>query len=169
MTIRKILIVATLSSIFSFSALANGGVENCKAKIFHAADTIQSIANTVPNKAFGKFTQNGNMLALGFAVTGIGGGDPVAGARALFEMAKPVLNKYEAQIFKAAGACVGQCDDVSSLQKRCDDVQSLANLLHNLDFNKAYEIAQAISSYRGTNGVKRSVQKEVDSYYRDRN
>jgi len=165
----KLHLVAVLSLVFSFSASAIESVESCKAKIFHAADTIQSIANTVPNKAFGKFTQNGNMVALGLAVTGIGKGDPVAGAKSLFEMAKPVLSKYEAQIFKASGACVGQCDEVSSLRKRCDDVQDLAALLHNLDFNRAYEIAKAISSYRGTRGVKRSVQKEVDSYYRDRN
>lgn len=159
-------------SVFVFTAPAFGTadkrIQSCKSKIFNAADTIQSIANTVPNRAFGKFTKNGRWLPLAITVTGLGGGNPVVGAQKLFKTAKPTFDKYESRILKAARACVGHCDDIRALKKRCDEVQDLAGLLRNLDFDKGYEIAQAMSSYGGTDGVKRSVVKEINGYNRDR-
>jgi hypothetical protein len=169
MIIKILSITLVLFNISAASAAINPQVESCKNSINNAANTIQSIANQVPNRAFGKFTKNGRWLPLVFAVTGIGGGNPQAGAKILFQQAKPYLDKNKSQIFKAANACVGTCDVVRSLKKQCDEVQDLAALLRNLDFNRAYEIAQAIGSYGGTDGVKRSVAKEVADYYKDRN
>lgn len=152
-----------------FFASANPEVESCKKSIFSAVDTIQSISNTVPQKAFGRFTQNGKWTSLVFAVTKLGGGNPKAGAKIMFSSAKKVLDKNKSKILKAAKSCIGKCDVIRTLEDKCDEVQDLSRLLNGLNINTGFEIAKIISNYGGTDGVKKSVSKEVSDFYKDRN
>ena len=164
--------VISILIIFSLSlnswAKTDPEVESCKTKILAAVDKIQSISNQVPDKAFGSFVKTGSFFSLTIAVTKLGGGNPVSGAKALFKKALPVFEKNKKKIFAAARACEGHCDKIKALKIKCDEVNELSGLLNDLDIENAYELSKYISNYGGTKGIKETVEKEVVSYYRDR-
>lgn len=149
-------------------AVNDDTVELCRKSIFETIDLTQYIANQVPNKIFGRFVRNGRRLPLALEAISLGGGDPKKGVRILFETAKPFFKQNQRKIVSTASSCQGKCDDIRLLKEKCDDVGDIAMLLVDLSVSRGIHIANLISSEGGLSGIKRSIDREVQSFNRDR-
>jgi formylmethanofuran dehydrogenase subunit B len=161
------IIVCSLMTINVWAA-KNPEVESCRLNIVNAAEVTLKISKEVPFKPFGVFVKTGGWWDLVKAVTKLGEGNPRAGGKKMLALTQPVFKKHKETIKKAAYACQGKCGAIRSLDEKCDEVIELSQLLNDLNLKTGMQLALAISSYGGTDGVKKTVKTEVGRYYKDR-